>query len=149
LDVFIIGLASGLTVALLLWIFKIQSHFFKNLFDEESRRQAKQINGEWKASETFADGTIDSFKLELKCIGGKVDGRQDCLTGHDEGKSYRIEGTYKDHILNFTWIPLNEQSIESGTVTARLIKDHNLDGHGLYIEPDDGKVYTSKFMAEK
>ena len=87
--------------------------------------------------------------MEINCKGGQVTGTHTCLTGPDEGQKFDIAGTYKDQILTFTWMPSNRTVLESGTVTARLVKDRQLEGHGLYIEPADGKVYTSNFTANK
>jgi len=149
MDTFAIGVISGLVVAFLLWLAKWQSPMIRSLFDVESRRQAKQLTGIWDAQELFIDGTEDTFRMTLECKGGQVKGRHDCLTGHDAATAYDIVGTYKDLILTFHWKPIDIESLESGTVTVRLIKDHELEGYGLYVEPDDGKVYTSTFRASK
>jgi len=137
-------------VALLTLVASWQWRFIKSLFDAEIRRQSKQIIGKWNVIETFNDGTEDNFTMELNCRGGKVTGTHYCNSGFDEGKEYDINGMYKDHILSFKWMPKDSEMLESGTVTVLLLPNNKLlDGHGLYIEPDDGKVYTSTFKASK
>jgi hypothetical protein len=142
-DVVIGGLVALLTLAV-----RWQLPFIRSLFDEESRRQSKQISGTWNAKEVFADGSEDNFIMDIHCRWGRVTGKHTCHSGYDEGKTYDIEGTYKDQILTFGWKPSNSVGLESGTVTARLVTDRRLEGHGLYVEPADGKIYTSIFKAE-
>jgi hypothetical protein len=147
---FIFDVAVGLVVALLSLVAKWQWPLIKSLFDAESRRQGAQISGVWKAIESFSGtNTQDTFSMEVTCRGGKVTGTHTCLTGPDEGKKFDIRGNYKDQVLTFAWMPSSREALESGTVTAKLAKDRRLEGHGLYIEPDDGKVYTSTFVADK
>jgi hypothetical protein len=141
-DVFI-----GIIVAMISMISKWQWPLIKSLFDKESRRQARQITGRWKAHEIFADGKEDEFAMELRCRGGEVTGTHYCDTGFDEAKEYQINGTYRDHILTFRWTPKSDATLESGTVTVRLVEDKKLEGRGLYVEPSDGKIYTSTFNA--
>jgi hypothetical protein len=145
----IIDIATGLLTAFLILVGQKQWLFVQSLFDRESRRQARQITGSWTATETFADGTNDEFHVEIHCIGGRVTGTHRCSAGVDCKLEYPLVGTYKDHVINFTWMPRDHSLLESGTVTARLLRDGELDGHGLYIETDDGKVYASKYIAKK
>jgi hypothetical protein len=149
MEKFIYDVIVGLLVAFLTLVAKWQWPLIKSLLTEESRRQAKQINGAWDVTEDFTDATQDTFTMELNCKGGRVTGTHTCLAGPDQGQTFDIEGTYKDQILSFTWMPKNRAALESGTVTAKLTHDRQLEGHGLYIEPSDGKVYTSNFIAKK
>lgn len=150
MEKFFFDVLVGLAVATLTWVVKWQWPFIRSLFDAESRRQASQIKGTWQATEFFSGSkTQDTFTMEIDCRGGRVTGTHTCLSGPDEGKKFDIDGTYKDLILNFTWVPSNREELESGTITAKLAQDRLLEGHGLYIEPDDGKVYTSDFTANK
>lgn len=145
LDVFV-----GAVVALLGIVAKWQWPIIRSLFDEESRRQGAQISGSWEAIEDFpASKSQNKYTMELKCRGGRVTGQHVCIDGPDKGKTFNLNGSYKDQILTFTWMPDNRAALESGTVTARLSKDKRLEGHGLYIEPDDGRVYTSTYTATK
>ena len=145
LDVFV-----GAIVAILGVIAKWQWPFIRSLFDEESRRQAAQVSGLWEAIEQFpASHTQNKYTMHVKCRGGRVSGQHVCIDGPDKGKTFDLNGSYKDQILTFTWAPFDREALESGTVTARLSKDKLLQGHGLYIEPDDGKVYTSTYTATK
>jgi hypothetical protein len=147
---FIFDVAVGLVVALLSLFAKWQWPLIRSLIDAESRRQGAQISGTWKAIEDFSgSSTQDTFTMELTCRGGKVTGTHTCLTGPDEGKKFDIRGSYKDQILTFTWMPSSREALESGTVTAKLTQDRRLEGHGLYIEPNDGRVYPSTFAADK
>lgn len=140
---FSMGIISGIAVSFLTWFTKMQLPLIRNFFDSESQRQAKQIAGEWDFRETFSDNTEDTFLMTLHCKGGIVTGEHVCLEGFDAKKRYRIDGSYKDHILTFRWNRHDNDSLESGTITARLTKDNVLEGHGLYVEPEDGKIYTS------
>jgi hypothetical protein len=146
---FILDVAAGLFTGFLTLVATWQWPLIKSLFDRESRRQAKQIAGQWTARETFADGTHDEFLLEIDCVSGRVTGAHSCMAGVDQKKQFPLVGTYKDQIVNFTWMPRDHSLLESGTVTARLVRDGELDGHGLYIEPTDGKVYASAYSARK
>jgi hypothetical protein len=140
----------GLVVALLTLIAKWQWPLIKSLFDEESRRQARQIDGTWNATEDFSgSNTQNTYTMKINCRGGRVTGINTCLSGPDQGKDFDTEGAYKDQILTFTWMPSSREVLESGTVTVKLERDKLLVGHGLYIEPADGKVYTSIFKATK
>lgn len=150
MEKFLLDVLVGLVVAVLSLIAKWQVPFFRSLIDAESRRQAKQINGNWRATEEFSGSRDkDTFAMTLSCRGSRVTGSHIGLTGPDQGRRFDISGSYKDQILNFTWTPDNKTALESGTVTARLVSDGRLEGHGLYIETDDGRVYTSIFTAHR
>jgi|BogFormECP12_OM1_1039635.scaffolds.fasta_scaffold71132_1 hypothetical protein len=120
---------------------------------KEARRQSKQISGKWKTKEDFnsADFPKDicMYDMELICNGGIVKGTQTCVDGYDKGKTYVVTGTYKDQILNLAWTRKDMSSLESGTASAKLNTDGHLEGHGIYLEPDDGKIHTSTFAAER
>jgi hypothetical protein len=87
--------------------------------------------------------------MVLSCRGGVVTGTHTCLSGPDQGRVFELQGSYKDLILTFAWFPSSREALESGTVTAKLVQDGVLAGHGLYIEPGDGKVYTSTYSARR
>ena len=147
---FVLDVAAGLLVALLSLVAKWQWPLISSLFDEESRRQAEQVSGSWKASEVFHDSkSRNTYTMHLKCRSGQITGTHSCLTGPDEGKTFDLRGSYKDRILTFAWAPSSREELESGTVTAILDQDRHLAGHGLYIEPADGKVHTSTYTATK
>ena len=147
---FVLDIAAGLLVALLSLAAKWQWPMIRSLIDEESRRQAKQISGTWKASEIFHDSNSqNTYAMDIKCHGGQVTRTHVCLTGPDEGRTFDLRGTYKDRVLTFAWTPGSREQLESGTVTAVLDQDRHLAGHGLYIEPADGKVHTSTYTATK
>lgn len=146
---FIYDVLVGLIVAFVLYVIGKQWPRIRSVFDKESRRQAEQIAGKWDATEIFADGTEDAFILQLECTGGNVSGMHECRKGFDADQEFNVNGTYKDQVLAFTWMPKNQAGLESGTVTAKLVQDRKLEGYGLYIEPTDGKVYTSRFVAVK
>jgi hypothetical protein len=149
-DQFVFDVAVGLAVAVLTLVGKWQWPLIKSVFDAEGRRLAAQVNGRWKAIEAFSgSSTTDTFTMDIVCRSQRVTGTHTCLTGPDEGKRFDIVGTYKDQILTFTWAPSSREALESGTVTAKLVEDKVLRGHGLYIEPKDGLVYTSVFSAAK
>jgi hypothetical protein len=97
----------------------------------------------------FADSTQDTYILEINPKGRRITGTLKDFVGPDKGYEFDIEGTFKDLILTFMWTKKGPRSLESGTTTAKLVQDGSqLEGHGLYIEPDDGKVYTSTFTAK-
>ncbi len=150
LDKFVFDVAVGLVVGLLTLFARWQWPLIRSLFDGESRRQAAQVSGTWKASELFADtNTKNTYTMEIKCRGGKVTGTHICLTGPDEGRVFDLSGSYKDQVLTFAWVPNSREALESGTVTAILAQDKRLAGHGLYIEPGDRKVHTSIYEANR
>ncbi|MGH8212616.1 MAG: hypothetical protein ACREPP_05225 [Rhodanobacteraceae bacterium] len=150
MEKFLLDVLVGLAVAALSLLAKWQAPYIRSLFDAESRRQADQINGRWKVTEVFSGSKdTDTFNMKLSCHGSRVTGDHVGDSGPDDGRQFDIEGSYKDQILSFTWMPDNRSALESGTVTARLVRDKRLEGHGLYIEPTDGKVYTSTFVADK
>jgi hypothetical protein len=141
----IIGVVGGFVVLLLQWSWPL----LQSIFDKDLRRQAKQISGSWSATENFQGSSeVDTFRVEISCVGGRVSGKYICLTGPDAGETFSIHGTFKDQILTFLWSKQGNRAIESGTVTARLTTAKQLEGHGLYIEPGDEKVYPSKFFAQ-
>ena len=147
---FLLDVLVGLVVAGLSLIAKWQAPYIRSLFDAESRRLADQINGDWRVSEFFSGSReTDTFTMTLSCHGSRVTGNHVGLAGPDAGRRFDISGSYKDQILSFTWMPDNRSALESGTVTARLVRDKRLEGHGLYIEPADGRVYTSTIVADK
>lgn len=147
---FAFGMAVGLVTSIVVAIAKWQWPLIKSVFDAEGRRVAEQISGEWNATEIFSgSASTDTFTMRIICRSGRVTGMHTCLSGPDVGKSFDITGTYKDQVLSFTWAPSSRAALESGTVTAKLSQDKLLEGHGLYIEPADGKVYTSTFTATK
>jgi hypothetical protein len=147
---FILDVVAGLTVTALSLAANWQWPLIRSLFDEESRRQAEQISGSWKASEAFHDSnTKNTYTMHISCRGGQVAGTHICLTGPDEGRTFDLRGTYKDRVLTFAWAPTSREELESGTVTAILDQDRHLAVHGLYIEPVDGKVHTSTDTATK
>ena len=131
-------------------------YFIVDKFNSESRRQSKQISGKWKATELFAfnndPNDKDDFIVKIECKGGIVTGTHECIGGFDlQGTVYTINGTYKDHILTFTWMQKDKSKLESGTITA-IFSDtltDKLEGHGLYYEADDGKIHTSTFTATR
>jgi hypothetical protein len=139
----------GAILAVLGAIVKWQWPLIRSLFDAESRRQASQIEGSWNGHEHFADGAKDDFILKISCRSGIVKGTHYCVGGYDQHKEYEAEGRYKDHILSLRWAPKSKSALESGAIAARLVSDGKLEGHGLYVEPLDGRVYTSKFSATK
>ena len=146
----IVDVIVGGVIALFGIIAKWQWPVVRSLFDEESRRQAAQISGSWKATEVLSKSKEQNeYRMDIGCRGGQVTGKHTCTKGPDEGKAFDLKGTYKDLILAFTWMMSNREGLESGTVTVKLSEDKKLGGHGLYIEPDDGKVYTSTFTATK
>lgn len=112
---------------------------------------ASQIEGEWDVTEIFEGPVpgVGKYTMRIQCQRGRVTGTYSCNSGPDkEGLEYNIEGTYKNQILSIIWT--SNETIESGTITARrLVGDPVLVGHGLFIEPKDGNVYTSKFEAKK
>jgi hypothetical protein len=141
----VIGVIGGFVVLLL----QRSWPWLQSIFDGDLRRQAKQIEGSWEATENFQGSSdIDTFRIEISCVGGRVSGKYICLTGPDAGETFSIHGTFKDQILTFLWSKEGNRAIESGTVTAKLTTAKQLEGHGLYIEPGDGKVYPSTFFAK-
>lgn len=149
MEKFVYDVVIGVFVAVLGIAAKWQWPLIRSLFDAESRRQARQIVGTWNARELFADGTQDEFLIDMYCSGGKVSGSHRCLAGFDKDRTFHIDGTYKDQVLAVRWMPSDNSLLESGTVTAKLMQDGRLQGHGLYVEPTDGRVYTSEFIAQK
>lgn len=140
-----IGVIGGLLLLFLQWSWP----WLQGIFDKDLRRQAKQISGSWAATEDFQGSSeTDTFRIEISCTGGRVSGKYICLTGPDAGETFSIHGTFKDQILTFLWSKEGNRAIESGTVTARLTTAKQLEGHGLYIEPGDEKVYPSNFFAK-
>lgn len=147
---FAIDVAAGLLVALLSLVAKWQWPLIRSLFDAERRRQAAQVSGSWKATEVFLDtNSQNTYAMHLHFRGDQVTGTHVCLTGPDEGRTFDLRGTYKDRVLTFAWTPSSRAELESGTVTAILDQDRHLTGHGLYIEPADGKVHTSTYTATR
>lgn len=145
-----VGVTGGLITAVLILVIKTNASLIQSWFDKEMRRQAALITGKWRATETFADRrSKDVFIMDLKCRGHRIKGTLDCIEGYDEGESFELEGMFRDLMLTFVWKKKGERALESGTVTVRLPlpREGELEGHGLYIEPRDGKVYTSKFEA--
>jgi hypothetical protein len=139
------GVLGGLVV-----LFLQQSWpWLQSIFDKDLRRQARQISGPWAATENFlGSNETDTFRMEIACVGGRVTGKYICLSGPDADDTFSIHGTFKDQILTFIWSKEGNRAIESGTVTARLTTGKQLEGHGLYIEPGDEKVYPSTFFAK-
>jgi hypothetical protein len=110
----------------------------------------EQLNGLWRATEEFDDGTKAIFDMEIKCKNGIVKGTHHSVSGMDKGTTYKISGTYnKDNILNFLWTQKQKSKLESGTVSAKLINDGFLEGKGCFREPRDQKIHPSTFMAIK
>lgn len=145
----LVGVGGGVLAGLLTLLIQWRWLYIQSLFDKEARRQAKQISGKWQATEVFLGPTKqNTYSMEINCLGGRVTGKHACLTGADPGEEFPIEGTFRDQILAFVWNKKGERALELGTVTVRLVRQGELEGHGLYVEPSDGKVYTSTFSAK-
>jgi hypothetical protein len=141
----IVGVIGGFVVLLL----QRSWPWLQSVFDGDLRRQAKQIEGSWEATENFqGSGETGTFRIEISCVGGRVSGKYICLTGPDAGEPFSLHGTFKDQILTFLWSKEGNRATESGTVTAKLTTAKELEGHGLYFEPGDGKVHPSIFFAK-
>ena len=110
---------------------------------------AELIEGAWKATEIFSDDhTKAKFRMELSCLGRQVRGMLICESGRfDKGAEFVLSGSFTHNILMLLWE--KKKSIESGTITVRLVEDKKLEDHGLYIALSNGQVYTSKFTATK
>lgn len=144
-----VGVSAGLLTAFVALIAKWQWPLIQSWFDKEIRRQAALIEGEWETTEVFtASNTQGTYVLKIDSKGRRVTGTLTGLTGPDQGTRFDIEGTFKDLILTFVWRKRGPRALESGTTAAKLVRDGEFEGHGLYIEPNDGKVYTSIFTAK-
>jgi hypothetical protein len=144
-----IGVASGVLTSALALASKQQWPLIQSWFDPEIRRQAKMIQGQWTTTEAFlASKTQGTYSLTIKPKGRRITGSLRGLEGPDPDADFDIEGTFKDLILTFTWRKKGLHALESGATTAKLVREGTLEGHGLYIEPRDGKVHTSTFRAE-
>jgi hypothetical protein len=147
-DLTIAVVGGVLTIPVTLLV-KQNLHMMRSWFDGELRRQARQISGKWRGSEEFSgSNTKDTFSMKINCRGGQVTGTARCLTGPDVDQTFSSQGRFKDQLLTFVWVKEGPIALESGTVSAKLVRDGELEGHGLYIEPSDGKVYTSIFRAK-
>jgi hypothetical protein len=144
-----VGVSSGVLTAALALVANWQWPLIQSWFDKEIRRQARLIEGQWETTEVFtASNTQGTYTLEINSKGRRVTGTLRGLTGPDQGTEFDVEGTFKDLILTYVWTKRGPRALESGTTTAKLVRDGELEGHGLYIEPGDGKVHTSTFTAK-
>lgn len=141
-------IAAG-TGGAIVHVFKHYESLFRSWRNKDIEEIAKHIDGRWNATEVFSDdGSKAIFSMEFKCIGTQVTGVFLGVSGKvDKGSEFDLSGSFKDRVLSFTWKKRN--SLESGTVTVLLTRDNELEGHGLYVNPKDGKVYHSKFSAKK
>ena len=122
-------------------------------FDREYQRQIGRILGTWEdVTEAFTDsGTENTYVMNLRASGARITGETICKTGPDAGKIFSLEGSFRDLILRLTWVPTAhaEHSPESGALALKFTNEGTLEGYDLYIEPGDGKVHASKFLARR
>lgn len=146
---FLIGIASGVTATGIVFFIKKNMFLIQNWRNEELIRVARLIEGKWQATETFSDDNSNSeFTMNLKCsLDQAVTGTQVCTSGFDKNQEFELTGSFRDTVLTFMWRKKGERALESGATTVKLVREGVLEGHGLYINPADGKVYTSTFTA--
>ena len=139
--------AAGIGGAITHLAKKYQS-VFQNWRNKEVNRVAQLIEGNWRADELFSDDNSKaSYTMKLTCHGNEVTGTQLCTSGrYDKNAEFDLSGSFQDLTLRFMWT--KRRSVESGTVTARLMPGGLLEGHGLFLAPP-GKVYPSTFSATK
>ena len=146
----LIGIAAGLIAAGIGFFIKKNLVLIQNWRNEEIIRIARLIEGKWQATEIFSDDNSQSvFTMNLKCrLDQVVTGTQVCTSGFDNNQDFDLTGSFKDTILTFMWRKKGERAMESGATTVKLVREGELEGYGLYINPADGKVYTSTFTAK-
>lgn len=145
----IYDIAIGLVTALVILAIKHNWSLIVSVFQQDIRRIARLLEQEWTATEVFSDdNTTDEFTMKLRCRGRQVSGVMFCTGGPDKGREYELKGFFDSLILTLTWTPKDAVALESGTLTAKLIKDGKaLEGHGVFYSPLTEKVHTSTFNA--
>jgi hypothetical protein len=145
----IYDIAVGLATALVILACKHYWSLIVSMFQQDIRRVARLLEQSWTGTETFSDdGSTDEFNMKLCCRGRQVSGNMICSGGPDKGREYDLKGSFDSLILSLIWTPKDAVALESGTITAKLVKDGKaLEGHGVFYSPITEKIHTSTFAA--
>lgn len=146
-----VGVLAGLLTSLLILAIDHYWSLIVSIFQQDIRRVARLLEQEWTATETFSDdNTTDEYSMKLRCRGREVSGTMFCTNGPDKNREYQLKGSFDSLILTLTWVPKDAVALESGTITAKLVKDGKaLEGSGIFYSPITERIHTSVFAAHR
>lgn len=109
-----------------------------------------EIEGRWNATMIFdEDGTSGEEKelWELKRHGHYVTGTVTVITGTDRGRTYKLEGTFRNLILAATYENTDKRAIDRGSITVMLIENGTkFHGYMAYYYDGSHKVLPAEYI---
>jgi len=108
-----------------------------------------RIEGTWK-SKTDYSGYVEIEVWKLEQIGHSIKGTVTVMQGDDQGKTYTIEGKFKNLILTGIYTSTDKSAIDRGTINLMLVNNgHTLTGHGTYYYDPDHIIKTINYTWQK
>jgi hypothetical protein len=117
---FITGLVSGLTVTLLVVVFRaVWERILVPWFEERVYKDA-QIEGKWfSLYPTTSEKRQETISLTRH--GHEVTGTMICNNGLDEGEQYELSGSFRNLILPLVYETESKSKTDRGTITLKLV----------------------------
>jgi len=133
-----IGIIAGLlTTILVVLVQKIWVSAVEPWYEERVYKDAK-IEGEWEV-------TYPAIKLSelatLKRKGHKISGVVAVIEGPDRGKTYEVEGLFKNLLLTLSYSAMDRASLDRGTYTL-ILRDNGrkLEGASAFYEDGTNSI---------
>jgi hypothetical protein len=138
----VLGVTSGLFTALLVLI--IRGLWIKVLvpwFEELVYKDAK-IEGQW-----FGYSETVEYSLTIERVGHKIRGQMTALTEIDKGRTWTVEGTFRNLILTAVYGATERTRIDRGGIVLMLEADGEvMSGQLAYYLGPKHAVKSSTFQ---
>ena len=118
-----VGVIGGLVATFLaLAITKLWKSIIEPWYEERVYKDA-HIEGRWYSVESYSGPVNESeeFVWEIQRIGHKVLGSAVCIQGRESGKSFQIEGLFRNLILTAAYSSTDTSALDRGALTLMLV----------------------------
>lgn len=135
---FAVGIYSGLITSLLVFAFQSQWKKIIVPWYEERIYKDARIEGNWEIEyDGIARREIIALERKAHSVSGTIVG----IAGEDIGKSYKLDGVFKNLLLTASYSSEDRTSLDRGTFTLFLGDNGNtLKGCSSYYEDESGTV---------
>ena len=124
-------------------IFKFLKYFWFKCTYPWLYRDAK-IEGEWISNFVY----IQERQKELwkfKQVGSLINGTSFVLEGADQGKTYSLEGEFRNSILTATYTAKEPSAIDRGTINLMLIDNgQKLSGYETFYHDPEHNIKSTE-----
>jgi hypothetical protein len=133
-----VGIVSGIFVTFIVFVFQcLWVNAIQPWYEERVYKDAR-IEGGWKI--TYPSLECEEH-VELKRKGHTVTGVVIVMHGNDQGKSYKLEGTFKNLILTASYSADNPRTLDRGSFALLLGDNGNrLRGHSVIYHDEKNSM---------